>query len=150
MTKYTEFQNIVDLLCWRAETHPNDLAFRYFSDGENESTQLTYAELHHKACQVAVYLQSQQLAQERILIFYPPGLDFISGFLGCLYAGAIPVPAYAPEPHRLAHTLQRLESIIQDAQSPAILSNQEILNQAQSILKQSKHNQTHLHSVIFN
>ena len=135
MVKHSEFQNIVDLLNWRTEQHPEAVAFRFFADGVHESAQMSYADLHRQSCLIAARLQAAKLSHERVLIFYPPGLDFISAFIGCLYAEAIPVPAYPPEPHRLAHTLNRLQSIIQDAQSPAVLTNQETLNLAQKVMR---------------
>ena len=30
------------------------------------------------------------------LLLYPPGLEFIAAFFGCLYAGVVAVPAYLP------------------------------------------------------
>lgn len=33
---------------------------------------------------------------DRVLLVFPPGLDFVRAFLSCLYAGAIAVPVYPP------------------------------------------------------
>ncbi len=51
-----------------------------------------------------------------MLLLYPHGIDFIIGFLGCLYAGAIAVPAYPPHPRR---SDPRLEAIFEDCQPKA-------------------------------
>jgi acyl-CoA synthetase (AMP-forming)/AMP-acid ligase II len=48
------------------------------------------------------------------LLVYEPGLDFIAGFFGCLYAGIIPVPAYPPRLDRLAQSWQVLAGIVSD------------------------------------
>ncbi len=45
---------------------------------------------------------------QRVLLLYVTGPEFIAAFYGCLYAGAIAVPGYAPEPSRLARALPRL------------------------------------------
>ena len=36
---------------------------------------------------------------------YPPGLDFLFAFLGCMLANVIPVPAYPPNPQALQATI---------------------------------------------
>ncbi len=58
------------------------------------------------------------LAGERVLLAYPPGLDFIEGFLGCLYAGCTAVPTDLP--HR--RTLDRFRAISLDADARLVLS----------------------------
>ena len=42
---------------------------------------------------IAARLQRMGMAGERALLLYPPGLDYIEGFFGCLYAGVVAVPA---------------------------------------------------------
>jgi acyl-CoA synthetase (AMP-forming)/AMP-acid ligase II len=53
-------------------------------------------------------------------LLYPPGLDFVTAFLGCLYAGTIAVPVELPRRNR---NLSRLESVIDDAQPTVILTD---------------------------
>ena len=64
-------------------------------------------------------------AGERALLLYPPGLDFITAFLGCLYAGVIPVPAYPPRANR---SFERLQTIIADSQAVFALTVKELVN----------------------
>ncbi len=45
---------------------------------------------------------------DRILLPYPAGLDFIIGFLGCLAAKRIPVPANYPKPRRPSSRYQTI------------------------------------------
>ena len=52
------------------------------------------------------------LAGQRALLLYPPGLEFIAAFFGCLYAGVVAVPAYLPRPNR---PMTRLQTIVEDA-----------------------------------
>ncbi len=56
------------------------------------------------------------------LIVYEPGIEYIVALLGCFYASVIAVPVYPPDPMRVARTLFRLESIVQDARADAILT----------------------------
>lgn len=127
------FENFTDLLCWRAVQHPEALAFRYFPDGETETHRLSYAELDQQARRLGAYLHQKGFHGARLLLLYPPDLHFITAFVGCLYAGAIPVPAYPPEPHRLQHTRQRLHHIVKDAQATGILTLHELASQAHTL-----------------
>ncbi len=133
------FESFTDLLCWRALQHPEALAFRYFSDGETESDRLSYADLDRQARRLGAYLHQQGFQGERLLLLYPPDLHFITAFVGCLYAGAIPVPAYPPEPHRLQHTRQRLQHIVKDAQAAGVLTLQGLAHQAQTLFTEHPH-----------
>ena len=118
--------NLVELLRWRAETQPNKRAYTYLKDGENKEIQLTYGELDKRARAIAVSLQQKGLTGERALLLYPPGLDYISGFFGCLYAGVIAVPAYPPDPNRLNRSLPRLQAIVNDAEATIALTTDSI------------------------
>lgn len=134
------FETYVDLLCWRTEKHPDLRAFTYFKDGEIEEASLSYGELGIKARAIAALLQDYKLSGQRILLLYQPGLDFISAFAGCMYAGAIPVPAYPPELNRLEHTVRRLQSIIRDANCKTIITTTNILSMAKKLFSQMKNN----------
>jgi acyl-CoA synthetase (AMP-forming)/AMP-acid ligase II len=101
---------------WRGKHQADKSAFVFLADGEKEANTLTFGELHHSACSVATWLQEHELVGERVLLLYPQGVDFIIGFLGCLYAGAIAVPAYPPHPRR---SDPRLEAIFEDCQPKA-------------------------------
>ena len=116
------YQTLVDVLRDRARTRPNDRAFTFLTDGEAEGDTLGYGELDAKARSIAAALASHGLIPgERALLLYPPGLEFIAAFFGCLYAGIIAVPAYPPQPSQLARTLPRLLSILADADVAIVL-----------------------------
>lgn len=80
---------------------------------------LSYGELDARARQVASWLQDGHRPGERVLLIYPPGLDFLAGFFGCLYAGAIAVPAPLPDSGR---GLARLSGIVHDAGISVVLT----------------------------
>ena len=42
---------------------------------------------------------------------YPPSLDFIVAFIGCLKAGLIAVPTFPPDPRRLTKDLKMFANI---------------------------------------
>ncbi len=116
---------LVDLLRQRAENQPDQVGYTFLIDGENEKETLTYRELDQKARATAAYLQKYCAPGERVLLLYPPGLDYIVAFFGCLYAGVVAVPAYPPRPNR---SLLRLRAIIADAQAHTALTTTSILS----------------------
>src|SRR5439155_6028140 len=59
------------------------------------------------------------------LLLYPPGLEFIPAFLGCLWAGVIAVPVHAPRPND--RSVARLRSIAGDAGVRAVLTTSALL-----------------------
>lgn len=97
--------NLVELLRRRADEKPESLVYTFLQNGETEDAQLTYGELDRRARCLAGHLAPHGVEGEPIPLLYPPSLDFIVGFFGCLYAGAIPVPL--PEHRR---RLPKIES----------------------------------------
>ncbi len=96
----------------RAQEKPNLRAYSFLVDGETEERTLTYSQLDLRARAIAAVLQSKGLLGGRVLLLFPPGLEYIEAFFGCLYAGAAAVPAYPPQ---VMLTLSRVEAIIADA-----------------------------------
>lgn len=96
------FKSLVDLLRLRAGNQPNRLAYRFLEDGENASAELTYQALDLRARIIGSRLRSVAASGERMLVLYPPGPEYIAAFFGCLYAGAVAVPAYPPRLNRSA------------------------------------------------
>ncbi|MFM7903981.1 MAG: AMP-binding protein, partial [Microcystis sp.] len=115
-----KFSTLVELLRYRASSQPERIAYIFLRDGEIEEARLTYGELDQKARAIAAHLQSLEAKGERGLLLYPPGLDFISAFFGCLYAGVVAIPAYPP---RRNQNLLRLQAIIADSQARFTFTN---------------------------
>ncbi|MEL7038599.1 MAG: AMP-binding protein [Cyanobacteria bacterium J06592_8] len=132
--KVTEFATLVDLLNYRSEHQSNQTAYIFLEEGETESHKLTYQQLDLQAKAIAASLQSIAQAGERALMLYPPGIEFLPAFFGCLYAGIIPVPAYPP---RSNQNLVRLESIISDAQVSIVLTTTSVLDKVKNQFSQS-------------
>jgi natural product biosynthesis luciferase-like monooxygenase protein/FkbM family methyltransferase len=109
--------SLVHLLRGRAETRPERLAYTFLKDGEAEDGEVSVGDLDTRARALGAALQDLGGAGERVLLLFPPGLDFIAAFFGCLYAGAVAVPAYPPS---LSRAQPRLRAIARDAR-PAIV-----------------------------
>lgn len=130
---HTNFTTLVDLLHYRAIHQPNQTAYTFLVDGETEEVSITYQELDQKARDIAIALESKQNAGERALLLYPPGLEFIAAFFGCLYAGVIAVPVYPP---RRNQRMTRLQAIVKDAQAAFALTTTSVLTDIESSFKQ--------------
>ncbi len=119
-------KTLVDLLRWRAKTKPDQRAYTYLKD-DKKTINMTYGELDARARALAAMLQRKGLEGHRALLLYPPGLDYIVGFFGCLYANVIAVPAYPPDPNRLNRSLPRLQAIVNDSKTTIALTTDSIL-----------------------
>ncbi|MFP2927562.1 condensation domain-containing protein [Pyxidicoccus sp. 3LG] len=132
-----ESSTLVELSRRRSEAQGDQRAYTFLVDGEGEEAHLTYAELDRRARAIGGFLQARGARGERVLLLYPPGLDYVAAFVGCLYAGAVAVPAYPPDPMRVARTLPRLEAVIQDARARFALTTGFIQSVAESLGEQS-------------
>jgi acyl-CoA synthetase (AMP-forming)/AMP-acid ligase II len=132
-----EPSTLVEILRWRAIHQPDRLAYTFLQDGETEEAHLTYADLDRRARAIGALLQDLGMYGERALLLYSPGLEFIAGFFGCLYAGVVAVPVYPPHPARLDRTLPRLRATANDAQPAAILTSSALVSLAESLRAQA-------------
>lgn len=115
----------------RAQQQPDQPAYTFLVDGENEEATFTYAQLDRRARAIAARLQATGVTDgQRALLLYQPGLDYVAAFMGCLYAGAVAVPAYPPDPFRMERTFPRFHAIVTDSTAAAVLTTSTILDLA--------------------
>lgn len=130
-----KFSTFLDVLQYRAIHQSEQIAYTFLLNGETQSVNLTYRELERKAQTIAVQLQDRvKVPGSRILLLFSPGLDFITAFFGCLYAGFVAVPAYLP---RRNQKMSRLQAIVSDAQASAVLTTTSELTNIKSQLVQN-------------
>ena len=125
----SEPQNLVDLLQNRARLTGEECALSFIDYGDADSAagkcrSISYAELETQARAVAARLQQTLAPGERSLLLFPPCLEFLIAFFGCLYAGVIAVPSSLPRRNRLD---TRLQSIVQDSDPRVTLSTSEVI-----------------------
>jgi amino acid adenylation domain-containing protein len=118
--------NLVELLADRAERHPDRVVLRFLGDGETVTDAFTYRQLHERACSLGARLGEMATPGDRALLLYPSGPEYVTAFLGCLYAGLIAVPAYPPESTQVHH-LRRLAAVLRDAAPKLILTPRDLL-----------------------
>jgi amino acid adenylation domain-containing protein len=118
-----------ELLKVRALEHPERVAYTFLTDGQGDDVSLTFGQLDMRARAIAARLEFLRPACERVLLLYPPGIDYIEAFFGCLYARAAAVPAYPP---RLNQSLTRLQGIVSDAQATLVMTTRQLLSKVDS------------------
>lgn len=80
---------------------------------------VTYRELDRRARAFAAWLSTRPESTRPVLLLYPDGADFVSAFLGCLYAGVVAVPA--PVPHGPQGT-ERVAGVLADSGARLVLT----------------------------
>ena len=109
---------LVELLRHRAATVGDKLAFCFLADHDREEA-VTYRDLDERARAIGGELQSLAPPGSRAMLLFPPGLDFIAAFFGCLYAGIVAVPVAPPGRNRFAWSA---EPIFEAARPSVVLS----------------------------
>ena len=111
--------SLVGLLRHRAATLGDRQAFCFLPGYGAEATAITYRELDERAMAIGGELQTRAACGSRALLLYPPGLDFVAAFFGCLYAGIVAVPVAPPGRNRFAWSA---EPIFKAAKPSLVLS----------------------------
>ena len=107
--------------------HPHLPLYTWVDDHGRDQVTLTFAQTWEAAVAVAAHLTSQcgLKAGDRVLLVYPPSLDFVVTFVGCLIAGLVPAPIYPPNPLKLRKDLATFQAIATNCQAAAVLTNKE-------------------------
>lgn len=126
-----KYHSLVELLQALASDCAGKQLYRLLNDKLEIENQLDMITLNTKARAIAAYLQEKSIhPNERALLVYPSGLDFITAFMGCLYAGVIVVPTSPPLNKTL---MKRFHHISENATPHIILSNQTITQAIQRL-----------------
>lgn len=90
---------------------------------------LTCAELHKKAERIGNLLLEKGRVNtgDHVALIFPPGLDLICAFYGCLYVGTVPVTIRPPHPQNLNTTLPTVRMIVDVSKATLVLSNQFVI-----------------------
>src|ERR1700729_2254196 len=119
--------SILDHLDRLADKHPDKLLYSYLDVNGDELESYTYASFLHRAEAIAGHLRKDGrfMAGERLLLAYPPGLEMICAFFGCVRAGLIPVPVYPPSSRGFQSALYKMVHIAKDCQAAGILTSRD-------------------------
>ena len=116
----------------QAERQPDKLALVELGDNSGPTQQMTYAELNRRADQLAAYLATTGCGPETaVAVVTGRRLHFIVSILGVLKAGAayVPIdPGYPPS---------RIEFILEDTQTPLIITDSAYYDQMAAVGRQA-------------
>uniref|UniRef100_A0A8C0F434 Disco interacting protein 2 homolog A n=1 Tax=Bubo bubo TaxID=30461 RepID=A0A8C0F434_BUBBB len=124
-----KFLYLADVLQWRAQTTPDHPLFLLLNSKGTVASTASCIQLHKRAERVAVALMEKGRLNvgDHVALVYPPGVDLIATFYGCLYAGCIPITVRPPHPQNLATTLPTVKMIVEVSKSACILTTQAIM-----------------------
>ncbi|XP_035995364.1 disco-interacting protein 2 homolog A isoform X11 [Fundulus heteroclitus] len=122
-----KFLYIQDVLQWRAQATPDHPLFLVLNSKGTVASTASCLQLHKRAERVAAALMGRLNTGDHVALVYPPGIDLIATFYGCLYAGCVPVTVRPPHPQNLATTLPTVKMIVEVSKSVCILTTQAIM-----------------------
>jgi acyl-CoA synthetase (AMP-forming)/AMP-acid ligase II/surfactin synthase thioesterase subunit len=94
---------------------PDAPLFTWVDDQGQDQITLSVRQIAAAAEGVAAHLTGSGIRPGNpVLLVYPPGLEVVPAFLGCLLAGVLPAPVVPPHPLKLASDLAAFEAIAAD------------------------------------
>jgi thioester reductase-like protein len=119
--------SILDQLDRLGAEHPHKLLFSYLDLNGNTIECYSYASFIERTKAIAGHLLADGRlgAEDRVLLAYPPGLEMICAFFGCVRAGLIPVPVYPPSSRGFQSALYKMVHIAKDCQASGILTSRD-------------------------
>ncbi|XP_032132401.1 disco-interacting protein 2 homolog A isoform X6 [Sapajus apella] len=123
-----KFLFLADVLQWRAHTTPDHPLFLLLNAKGTVTSTATCIQLHKRAERVAAALMEKGRLSvgDHVALVYPPGVDLIAAFYGCLYCGCVPVTVRPPHPQNLGTTLPTVKMIVEVSKSACVLTTQAV------------------------
>ncbi len=119
--------NVLDALIERADRTPGDVVATYVDDAGRDVASLTAGALLERGRSIAGFLRDRCDLQvgDRAVMVYPPGLEFVSALVGCLFARVIAVPVAPPDPVRPGADVARFDVLARACGARAVLTSSE-------------------------
>jgi len=122
-----KYNNIIKLLDYYATNTPDKIAYTYLEDDQEHSS-ISYEDLYKNIYKLATQLGEYK--DQRAILLFPSGIDYVVAFFACLLAKVIAVPAYPPTNNR---NIGRINSIIINSRASILLSNGNVYNKLTKI-----------------
>uniref|UniRef100_A0A1B6LJF6 AMP-dependent synthetase/ligase domain-containing protein n=1 Tax=Graphocephala atropunctata TaxID=36148 RepID=A0A1B6LJF6_9HEMI len=124
-----KYQFISEILRWRAVSTSEHVIFTLLNAKGGVAQLLSCSQLHKRAERVGSLLLERAKINtgDHVALIFPPGIDLICAFYGCLYVGAVPVTIRPPHPQNLQTTLPTVRMIVDVSKSVLVLSNQNVI-----------------------
>jgi len=128
-------KTLLDVLQRWARICPDATAYTFLARDGQEEESISYAQLDRKSRAIGQALERVGARNQPAVLLYPAGLDYVTAVCGCVYGGAIAVPAPYPRVGTLNQNTERMASILEDAKPRVVLTNTETLPQAQALVR---------------
>lgn len=122
MGKFKTAKSFVEILNRRAAEETTRDAYIMLASRGRSATAMCYGQLDTRARHIAAHLQQRCKRGDRVLIVCHPGLDYVSAFYACLFAGVIAVPTYPPTHVGAKRAAGKLHRIARDADVACVLT----------------------------
>ncbi|XP_071346698.1 disco-interacting protein 2 homolog C isoform X2 [Trachinotus anak] len=121
-----QFLFLSEVLQWRAQTTPDHVLYTLLNSRGTIASSLTCVQLHKRAEKIAAMLAERGHLQDgdHVALVYPPGIDLIVAFYGCLYAGCVPITVRPPHLQNIATTLPTVKMIVEVSRSVCVMTTQ--------------------------
>src|SRR5246127_2837303 len=131
--------SILDKLDSLGDQHPHRVLYSYIDVNGDQIQGYTYESFLHRTKVIAGHLRKEHgfTSQDRLLLAYPPGLEMICAFFGCVRAGLIPVPVYPPSSRGFQSAFHKMVHIAKDCQASGILTSTDYLGSLNTNLARS-------------
>jgi thioester reductase-like protein len=131
--------SILDKLDSLGNQHPHRLLYSYIDVNGTPIGGYSYESFLHRTKVIAGHLRKEHgfKSQDRLLLAYPPGLEMICAFFGCVRAGLIPVPVYPPSSRGFQGALYKMVHIAKDCQAAGVLTSKDYLGSLKTNLARS-------------
>lgn len=126
---------LIDFLIKRSIQYPHKTAFSDV-DIDLQETPLTYSEFLFQVKEYAQILKNERIKKDdRCLLIFNQGIEFIIAFLACQWIGAIPVPLNIPGRSK---SLDKWENIAKECLPEAIITGKKTASRLVQSLSKSK------------
>ncbi|XP_017563150.1 disco-interacting protein 2 homolog B-A isoform X2 [Pygocentrus nattereri] len=134
MWPMTMHQFLSEALQWRAQSDPDHVLYILLNAKGAAVSTATCLQLHKRAEKITAALLERGGINtgDNVVLLYPPGIDLIASFYGCLYAGCIPVTVRPPHLQNLSATLPTVRMIIDVSKAACILTTQTLMKTLRS------------------
>lgn len=118
--------SILETLQFWAQQHPNQNALVHLADGENISTEVTYAQLMLRIGALAKQLLQHTQPGERAVLCIDNEAEFLLALLACFRARIIAIPSLTPNNER---AIKRIEAHLLDSKAAVVLLDNQAAKQ---------------------
>lgn len=135
MTPARRYRTVVDAFLDSASRTPDRLAFRVIEKANREFA-LSYAEVYRLVGQSVAGLAVHGIDETaHVIIALPASREFLSVYLGCLYAGVVPTVVAEPKEGRTEHYAAYLRGLAEHTQAKQVIASAELGNQLAPLLQ---------------